>query len=576
MYDSLSAISYYRKIADLNREHGVALVQHAESGVIYVRKDMQVYNRSVYEQLYAHPVKGIPRIYAMHEDAEKGMLTVIEEYIAGDTLENVLLQGGPMTPGQAIGCCMQLCDILEELHGMKPAVVHRDIKPSNLIQKEDGSIVLIDLNAARLETAGEDRDTRLLGTAGYAAPEQYGFGQSSPKADIYAAGKLLTVLLTGDLPSAGKLSPGTSGSVTKQLQRIIERCTRMNPEERYPTAQALRQALNQAAKSSDKAAAKSSGKAAGEAPVRKRRRLFLCLLAGAGAVLLWVNTLRHPEPVLTAVTGNSIVGTYKGDSSDYLELTADGMANYYCAEYTELACPWTETDGVVSIYLPKLHCTITADASNVSSDDELYFTAEHAGWNDESFQRCGAVPASCKDAALRTYDENAVLQSDGTLLYEQCGMQFVLPRQYIDDENSGDSDESWSEFFSTDAETDAYSFLMFYQDEGSSSPFTQESFRTRSREILEQFYDYLDLPESEGAEALTVGGCPAYQCSFTGRLNSGFGLLGKETTSGCITMVSIEETNQVLVILFFGHGDDSGAEREDYETMLQGASRTQF
>lgn len=596
MSDSPLTISYYSKIADLNREHGVALVRHAEGG-IYVRKDMQIYNRCVYEQLYAHPVKGIPRIYALYEDTERGILTVIEEYIAGDTLEKRILEGGPMAQPQAVECCLQLCDILEQLHGMKPAVIHRDIKPSNLIQREDGSIVLIDLNAARLEAAGEDRDTRLLGTAGYAAPEQYGFGQSSPKADIYAVGRLLTVLLTGDLQHTTQSSPDAASPVSKQLQRIIERCTRMNPEDRFPTVQALRRALQQEAKAAGRSAGKSSGKfftgsRRGQEKVfigssRRQAKVFACLFAGIAAVFLLTSLLLHARPfgqnkVLpaqdaeqgtfdeTAVSENPIVGVYKGDSSDYLELTADGLANYYLAGYTELACPWTETDGAVSIYLPKLHCTITAETGNVSSEHSLYFTSESAGWNDEGFQRCHSIPDADKKAALQTYEPDTVLQSDGTLLYEQCGLRFVLPRQYIDDRDSADSMKGFSEFFSSDAETHAYSLLMFYRDE-SSDPLTQESFQNRSQEFLERFYDHLDPSDSGGVETLTVADCAAYQWSFTGRFNSGFGSLGKELQNGCITMIYNEDTSQTLIILFSEYAHAAGTERGDYEAMLQEA-----
>lgn len=61
-----------------------------------------------------------------------------------------------------------------------PPIVHRDIKPSNIILTEDGRIVLIDLNAARLDDKNRSHDTQLIGTAGFAAPEQYGFAASSP------------------------------------------------------------------------------------------------------------------------------------------------------------------------------------------------------------------------------------------------------------------------------------------------------------------------------------------------------------------------------------------------------------
>lgn len=90
MFDSMLPLSYYRKIADLSAEHNVSVVQHIESHKICIRKTMQIYSLPVYEQLFYNPVKGLPRIYAMYEAPDHSSLTVIEEYISGDTLKEVL------------------------------------------------------------------------------------------------------------------------------------------------------------------------------------------------------------------------------------------------------------------------------------------------------------------------------------------------------------------------------------------------------------------------------------------------------------------------------------------------------
>ena len=116
-----------------------------------------------------------------------------------------------------------------------PPIVHRDIKPSNIILTEDGRIVLIDLNAARLDDKNRSHDTQLIGTAGFAAPEQYGFAASSPRADLYAAGILMRVLLTGTDANDDMLSRHLS----RKMRAIIERCTQLDPRKRYPSAQAL-------------------------------------------------------------------------------------------------------------------------------------------------------------------------------------------------------------------------------------------------------------------------------------------------------------------------------------------------
>ncbi|MCR5590490.1 MAG: serine/threonine protein kinase [Lachnospiraceae bacterium] len=234
MFDSKVPISCYRQIADLNSEHGISIVQHIETGRIYLKKIMQVYNLSVFEYLYFHPVKNIPRIYAMLE--ENGTLTVIEEYISGDTLQDIINICGHLSPADVVRYATSLCDILSALHSGEKIVIHRDIKPSNVMITEDDRLYLIDLNAARIMTADKSRDTKLLGTEGYAAPEQFGFGESTPLSDIFAMGSLMTALLTGDTDAA-KIPPG-------KLRPVIEKCLQLNPKDRYPSAAKLKNALS--------------------------------------------------------------------------------------------------------------------------------------------------------------------------------------------------------------------------------------------------------------------------------------------------------------------------------------------
>ena len=113
----------------------------------------------------------------------------------------------------------------------KHGIVHRDIKPSNVILTEDGRIILIDLNAAKFTNEFKDRDTRLIGTKGFAAPEQFGFGSSTPQTDIYALGVLMKTLL--------------SDSVTnKKLSVIINKCLELNPDDRFKSVIQLKTRLS--------------------------------------------------------------------------------------------------------------------------------------------------------------------------------------------------------------------------------------------------------------------------------------------------------------------------------------------
>lgn len=103
-------------------------------------------------------------------------------------------------------------------------IVHRDVKPENVILRGKEA-VLIDFDASRIYKENMGEDTQVLGTTGFAAPEQYGLSQSDGRADIYALGVLLNIMLTGEHPSR-KLAGGRMG-------RIVQRCTMVNPEKRY-------------------------------------------------------------------------------------------------------------------------------------------------------------------------------------------------------------------------------------------------------------------------------------------------------------------------------------------------------
>lgn len=104
------------------------------------------------------------------------------------------------------------------------SIVHRDVKPDNVIIRGTEA-VLIDFDASRIYKNENREDTQILGTTGFAAPEQYGLSQSDGRADIYALGVLLNIMLTGEHPSR-KLASGRMG-------RIVQRCTMVNPEKRY-------------------------------------------------------------------------------------------------------------------------------------------------------------------------------------------------------------------------------------------------------------------------------------------------------------------------------------------------------
>lgn len=233
MFDNKLPISFYKEIASLNEEHQIYIVQHIDTKKIYLKKTLKVYNMAVYEQIFKHPIKNTPRIYAMYEN--NNQLTIIEEYISGDSLEEILDLCGTVSEEDAISYSIKLCGILYDLHSSNPPLIHRDIKPSNIILTEDERIILIDMNAAKQCSSEKSRDTRLIGTEGFAAPEQFGFGNSSCQTDIYAVGNLIKTLIGLDNNSSLKVS--------SKLTAIINKCLEINQKDRYQSALQLKAAL---------------------------------------------------------------------------------------------------------------------------------------------------------------------------------------------------------------------------------------------------------------------------------------------------------------------------------------------
>ena len=196
----------------------VSLIRHRDSGTRFIFRHFHG-NSEVYQKLVTISCPNLPQIMDVGEKENRTVL--LEEYVQGDTLGDIL-EGGVLTTDEAKQITRQLCSALWVLHSM--GVVHRDVKPDNVIIRGKEA-VLIDFDASRIYKNENLEDTQILGTTGFAAPEQYGLSQSDGRADIYALGILINIMLTGEHPSR-KLASGRMG-------RIVQRCTMVNPAKRY-------------------------------------------------------------------------------------------------------------------------------------------------------------------------------------------------------------------------------------------------------------------------------------------------------------------------------------------------------
>lgn len=212
-----------------NSERGcVSLLQNKQNGTRFIFRHYQG-SGEVYRKLLSVSCRNLPKIMEVAE--QNGMVAVLEEYIQGDSLA-FLLAGACLTPAEARKITFQLCNALWVLHSL--GAVHRDIKPENVIVR-GSEAVLIDFDASRIFKNGTNQDTQILGTTGYAAPEQYGITQTDERADIYSLGVLLNIMLTGKHPSK-ELASG-------RLGRIVQKCTMVNPKKRYKSVLYLMEAL---------------------------------------------------------------------------------------------------------------------------------------------------------------------------------------------------------------------------------------------------------------------------------------------------------------------------------------------
>lgn len=175
---------------------------------------------------------------------------IIMDYIEGMSLQKLLQISGAQPEEQVMKWAEQLCDVLGYLHRQKPPIIYRDMKPSNIMLKPDGSIALIDFGTAReFKSRAKAEDTTCLGTRGYAAPEQFGGrGQSDARTDIYCLGATLYHLLTGCSPAEPPYEikplsywlPQYSGT---GLEKMILKCTRQDPDQRYQDCEELMYAI---------------------------------------------------------------------------------------------------------------------------------------------------------------------------------------------------------------------------------------------------------------------------------------------------------------------------------------------
>lgn len=225
----------------------VAIKEMAQSGLklAELAEATEAFQREAY--LLAglkHP--NLPHIYDHFREA--GRWYLVMDFIEGQTLEAILAstleKRLPVNVVLKIG--LQLASVLGYLHANQPPIIFRDLKPANVMLTATGHAYLIDFGIARLFKPGQAKDTLIIGTPGYLAPEGYGKAQTTPRSDIYSLGATLHHLLSGIDPSErpfffAPLQP----PVPAPLQALIAQMVQMDEKDRTASMAEVKERLQQ-------------------------------------------------------------------------------------------------------------------------------------------------------------------------------------------------------------------------------------------------------------------------------------------------------------------------------------------
>jgi serine/threonine protein kinase/Tol biopolymer transport system component len=286
-----------------------------------------------------------PHIVTIHEiESAEGLDFIVMELVPGRTLDALIPRQG-MRLGEALRIAIPLADALAAAHAA--GIVHRDLKPANVMVTPEGVVKVLDFGLAKLRLPeGTDREattvdagapplTRagmVVGTPAYMSPEQASGGTVDARSDIFSFGAVLYEMLTGQRAFRGPSSAETLAAVLKEqpkapsevvpevpkeLERIVLRCLKKEPERRFQNMLDAKIELQEVKEESDSQAEAPAG--AATARHRRRRRWIVAaagflILGAAVAVMLW--RLRSPErPPPTLVQLSSARQAHNGSFS---------------------------------------------------------------------------------------------------------------------------------------------------------------------------------------------------------------------------------------------------------------------
>ncbi|HEX9697743.1 MAG TPA: Stk1 family PASTA domain-containing Ser/Thr kinase [Actinomycetota bacterium] len=202
-----------------------------------------------------------PNIVGVYDSgSDDGQHYIVMEYVEGRTLKDLIREEGPLLPERAAELAADVCGALQFAHAH--GIIHRDVKPANIMINARGEVKVADFGIARAASGETVTQTAtVLGTAQYFSPEQAQAGSVDARSDLYSLGIVLYEMMTRQVPFTGAspvaiaykhvkedpIPPSRlNADVTPEIEAIVMKALSKNPDNRYQSAQEMRQDLERA------------------------------------------------------------------------------------------------------------------------------------------------------------------------------------------------------------------------------------------------------------------------------------------------------------------------------------------